>query len=96
MAVVAKWMCDRDNSMFDSKKDADAYDKMLELAEQFSLLLQREIPDVDDGKAEEFGILLARHKDLLAQACKGRVEALEEIGQSAPADSNVQALRAEG
>ncbi|WP_372862216.1 YebG family protein [Spongiibacter sp.] len=90
MAVVAKWMCDRDNTMFDSKKDADAYDKMLELAEQFSALLQREIPGVDDNKAEEFGILLAKNKDSLVQACKGKVEVLESLG-SEPS-SNVQAI----
>ncbi len=90
MAVVAKWMCDRDNTMFDSKKDADAYDKMLELAEQFSALLQREIPGVDDHKAEEFGILLAKNKDSLMLACKGKVDALEEIGSEPPA--NVRAI----
>ena len=79
MAVVAKWMCDRDNSMFDNKKDADAYDKMLELAEGFSALLQQHIPDVDETKAEEFGIFLAKNKEAIMQACKGRAEALEEI-----------------
>jgi dsDNA-binding SOS-regulon protein len=79
MAVGAKWMCDRDNSMFDNKKDADAYDKMLELAEGFSALLQQHIPDVDETKAEEFGIFLAKNKEAIVQACKGRVEALEEI-----------------
>ncbi len=90
MAVVAKWMCDRDNTMFDSKKDADAYDKMLELAEQFTALLQREVPGVDDAKAENFGILLAKNKDALVQACKGKVEALETLSQEH--DNNVHAL----
>ncbi|MAK44218.1 MULTISPECIES: YebG family protein [Spongiibacter] len=90
MAVVAKWMCDRDNTMFDSKKDADAYDKMLELAEQFTALLQREVPGVDDAKAENFGILLAKNKDALVQACKGKVEALETLSQEQ--DNNVHAL----
>ncbi|WP_027873899.1 YebG family protein [Spongiibacter marinus] len=90
MAVVAKWMCDRDNTMFDSKKDADAYDKMLELAEQFTALLQREVPGVDDAKAENFGILLAKNKDALVQACKGKVEALETLSQEQ--DDNVHAL----
>ena len=90
MAVVAKWMCDRDNTMFDSKKDADAYDKMLELAEQFTALLQREVPGVDDAKAENFGILLAKNKDALVQACKGKVEALETLSQEQ--DNNVHEL----
>ena len=86
MAVVAKWMCDRDNTMFDSKKEADAHDKMLELAEQFTALLQREISDVNEAQAEDFGILLARHKELLMQACKGKVDALDDI-RSATTDT---------
>ena len=93
MAVVAKWMCDRDNSMFDNKRDADAYDKMLELAEGFSALLQQHIPDVNETKAEEFGIFLAKNKEAVMQACKGRVEALEEI--DAQAADNVRTLSAQ-
>ncbi|MEX1668056.1 YebG family protein [Zhongshania guokunii] len=94
MAVVAKWMCDRDNTMFDNKKDADAYDKMLELAEGFSALLLQHIPSVDEARAEEFGIFLAKNKEAVMQACKGRVEALEEInGDASP--SNVSPLSAQ-
>lgn len=93
MAVVAKWMCDRDNTMFDSKKDADEYDKMLELGEQFSQLLLLQIPGVDEAKAEEFGILLARNKELIVQACKGKPEALAEL--SSPPANNVRALAKE-
>lgn len=93
MAVVAKWMCDRDNSMFDNKKDADAYDKMLELAEAFSALLQKHIANVDESKAEEFGIFLAKNKEAVIQACKGRVEALDEIDSQAA--DNVRALSAQ-
>lgn len=79
MAVIPKWMCDRDNSMHDSKKDADAHDKMLELAEEFTTLLEERVGSVDDKLAEEFGLLLARNKEKLIQACKGRPEALREF-----------------
>ena len=41
MAVVAIWKCDRDDSMFENKKDADAYDRMLELAEGFTAMLEK-------------------------------------------------------
>ncbi len=94
MAVVAKWMCDRDNSMFDNKKDADAYDKMLELAEGFAALLQEHIPSVDEAQAEEFGIFLSKNKEAVMQACKGRVEALSEIDSDA-SPSNVSPLAAQ-
>jgi len=92
MAVIPKWMCDRDNSMHDSKKDADAHDKMLELAEEFTALLEANISKVDDRLAEEFGLLLARNRDKLIEACKGRPEALREL-DSDEAD-NVTPLKA--
>ncbi len=97
MAVVAKWMCDRDNTMFDSKKEADEYDKMLELTEQLTLLMQTHIPDVDETRAEEFGVFLARNKDVLVQACKGKVEALDTlINPQADGADNVTPIAAEG
>lgn len=93
MAVIAKWMCDRDNSMFDNKKDADAYDKMLELAENLTELLQKHVPSANEKEAEEFGILLSKNKELLMQACKGKIEALDEMTSG---ESNVTALAANG
>lgn len=79
MAVVAMWQCDRDGSMFDNKKEADAYDKMLELAEQFTALLENQVANIDEKAAEQFGLLLATNKELVAQACKGSPEKLAEI-----------------
>jgi uncharacterized protein len=79
MAIVAMWKCDRDGSMFDDKKEADAYDKMLELGEQFTALLESQVKDVDEKAAEAFGLLLAKNKELIVQACKGKPEALNEI-----------------
>jgi hypothetical protein len=52
---------------------------MLELGEQFALLLEQVIPGVEEKAAEAFGLVLARNKELIIQACKGRPEALAEI-----------------
>jgi dsDNA-binding SOS-regulon protein len=93
MAVLPMWKCDRDNSMFDNKKEADAYDKMLELGEHFSMLLEKIIPQVDEKAAEEFGLVLARNKELVLQACKGRPEAIAEIFKEKESD-NVTKLKA--
>jgi len=79
MAVIAMWKCDRDNSMFENRKEADAHDRMLELGEHFSRLLEQVIPQVDEQAAEEFGLVLARNKELIIQACKGRPEVMSEI-----------------
>jgi dsDNA-binding SOS-regulon protein len=78
--------------MHDSKKEADEHDKMLELAEEFTSLLEARLGKVDDKLAEEFGLLLARNKEKVVQACKGKPEALREL-DSETAD-NVAPLKA--
>jgi len=65
--------------MFEDKKAADEHDKMLELGEVFSRLLQKVIPDVDEMKAEEFGLIMARNKEQVMLACKGKIDAMEEV-----------------
>ncbi|MCW8889666.1 MAG: YebG family protein [Sedimenticola sp.] len=77
--------------MFDNKKEADAHDKMLELAEQFSMLLEKVVPQVDEKAAEEFGLVLARNKELVMQACKGKPEVMAEIPME---EGNVTKLKA--
>ncbi|MDP5208705.1 YebG family protein [Microbulbifer sp. 2205BS26-8] len=78
MAVVAVWKCDRDGAMFDNKKEAEEHDKMLELAANITALIERHIDGINEQAGEEIGLLLARHRDALAKACKGKPEVLLE------------------
>ena len=96
MAVVAMWKCDRDNSMFENKKDADAYDKMLELAENFTAFLEKHAPGISEQDAESIGLLLSKNKETLMTACKGKPEALLELGEDVTTEepSNTGALSA--
>jgi dsDNA-binding SOS-regulon protein len=95
MAVVAMWKCDRDGAMFGNKKDADAHDKMLELAESFSLFLGKHVADISEQDAENIGLLLSRNKNILVAACKGNPDLLLEIGSDNQQDaSNVTSLAA--
>lgn len=80
MAVVAMWKCDRDDAMFDSKKDADAHDKMLELAENFSLFFEKQIDSISEQDAESIGLLLSKNKNILIAACKGQPDLLLDMG----------------
>jgi hypothetical protein len=91
MAVVAMWKCDRDDSMFDNKKDADAYDKMLELAEGFTLFLEKHAEGISEQDAESIGLLLSKNKEQLITACKGKPEVLLQLGEDT-AESNVTEL----
>ena len=96
MAVVAVWKCDRDGAMFDNKKDAEEHDKMLELAANITALIERNVDGVSEDACEEIGLMLAKRRDVLAKACKGKPEALlEEEESSEQADSeNVTPLAA--
>lgn len=86
MAVIAVWKCDRDGSMFEQKKDAEEHDKMLELAANITTLIEREL-SIDEQLSEAIGLLLAKRRDTLAKACKGRPELLlEEDGADAEDD----------
>ena len=91
MAVIAVWKCDRDNSMFTNKKDAEEHDKMLELAENITALIDSNIEGVDEKHSEAIGILLSKHRESLARACKGKPEALldSRVEETKVSDSNV-------
>ncbi len=93
MAVVAMWKCDRDDSMFDNKKDADAYDKMLELAEGFTLFLEKHAESISEKDAEAIGLMLSKNKEQVMVACKGKPEVLLSLGDEAE-ESNVTEIAA--
>mgnify|MGYP005998517657 CR=1 FL=1 len=77
MAVVTLFMSDRDTSRtFTSKKEADEYDKMLELAEAVSFFVEQNIEGLDETQIENIGLLFARQKEQLAQALKGKTDVL--------------------
>jgi len=79
MAVIAVWKCDRDGSMFADKKEAEEYDKMLELAANITTLIEQHVKDISEEAGESIGLLLAKHREVLAKACKGKPDALLEI-----------------
>lgn len=88
MAVIAVWKCDRDGSMFDQKKDAEEHDKMLELAENITYVIEQSIDGIDEQLSERIGLLLAEKRDYLAKACKGKPEALLESLQDPASNEN--------
>ncbi len=87
MAVITVWKCDRDDTMFENKKDAEDYDKMLELAANITEFIEKSIQDIDEKHSEAIGLLFAKHKEDLAKACKGKPEVILE----AQADESLSA-----
>ncbi len=85
MAVVILYMSDRDQSKtFTNKKEAEAYDKKLELAANISQWMKNEIADLSEEQAESIGLLIAENKAPLAKALKGNSAVLLD---SAPAET---------
>ncbi|MFT7558137.1 MAG: dsDNA-binding SOS-regulon protein [Flavobacteriales bacterium] len=92
MAVIAVWKCDRDGSMFEDKKTADAHDKMLELAENITALIEGNIDGVSEASAEAIGLLLAKRSDDLVKACKGKPEVLLEKSEAVEASAKIASI----
>jgi uncharacterized protein len=68
MAVEIKYVVVKkgeEKMTFASKKEADAYDKMLDMAEAFTDWLALHQPDMNESQAETLGLLLAEQKDAI-------------------------------
>jgi len=82
MAVVTLYMSDRDpNKTFTDKKSADNYDKVLELAENVSLWVEKSIKGLSEEQVESIGMLIAENKEVLSKAIKSKPEILLEDRQ---------------
>lgn len=66
MAVETKFVVVRkgeEKMTFANKKEADAYDKMLDMAEAFTDWLLQHQPAMDEAQAETLGLLIAEQKE---------------------------------
>ena len=68
------------------KAEADRHDKMLELAEMLSEVLQKAVPSLNEQQVEEVGIYMAKNRDVFAKAFKSQPDALSEL-INAPAEA---------
>lgn len=88
MALIPMWKCDKDGQLFDDKKLAEEHDKMLELAANISCWIEQEIKNIPEDTIEALGLLIAKNKDKMQLAMKGKPEVLLEKETK----SNVTAL----
>lgn len=80
MAVIVKYVVERNGEekmTFTSKAEADAYDKMLDMADELFALLGKSDLISNEEKQEELALYLAQHKDdvLYALGAKKRPSA---------------------
>ncbi|PJC86079.1 multidrug DMT transporter permease [Vibrio sp. HA2012] len=71
MAVIVKYVVERNGEekmTFTSKAEADAYDKMLDMADELFTLLSESKLIEDEEKQEELSLYLAQHKEDVLEA----------------------------
>jgi dsDNA-binding SOS-regulon protein len=81
MAVIVKYVVERngvEKMTFTAKSEADAYDKMLDMADDlFSLLAQSQLFS-DEQQQENLAFYLAQHKDELLQAVGAKAKTVKK------------------
>lgn len=66
MAVIVKYVVERNGEekmTFTSKSEADAYDKMLDMADELFVLLEDSDLIEDEAKREELSMFLAQNRE---------------------------------
>ena len=74
MAVIVQYIVERNGTQkmtFDNKKEADAYDKELEISEDMSVLLEKADLTIDEKQMEELCLFLAKNKEQAMAVLKG-------------------------
>ncbi|WP_221073761.1 YebG family protein [Agarivorans aestuarii] len=75
MAVIIKYVVERngvEKMTFSSKKEADNYDKMLDVADQLTLMIKHAEPKMNEQQAENLGFYLSSQRNALQQVLKGQ------------------------
>lgn len=80
MAVQALYFSDKDGHamalqnpdtmLFTSRAEADARDRMLELAEEIRMFLERKVDGISEEMADQVAVAIARDKDLFLKGLK--------------------------
>jgi len=74
MAVVVKYVVERngvERMTFTSKKEADAYDKMLDIAESLEVMLEKVDVPLSEQQIESLALEIAKEKDQFMAVLKG-------------------------
>jgi len=74
VAIIIKYIVERkgvEKMTFTSKKEADAYDKMLDSADQLAEFIGASTVTLDDQQLEELGLYLASNKEVVMSLFKG-------------------------
>ncbi|GAB3027176.1 YebG family protein [Bowmanella dokdonensis] len=74
MAIIVRYVVEHkgvEKLVTTDKKEADQYDKMLDVADNLADYIQAKGLKLDEGMLEELSVLLAQNKDVVAKLFKG-------------------------
>lgn len=74
MAVITKYVVEHkgvEKLVTTDKKEADKYDKMLEVADNLAEFIQAKGVDLDEGVMEQLSVMLSKNKDNVNKLLKG-------------------------
>ena len=74
MAIITRYVVEHkgvEKLVTIDKKEADRYDKMLDVADNLAAFIQAKGMSIEDGLLEELSILLSKNKDKVAKMFKG-------------------------
>ncbi|MDT7450663.1 DNA damage-inducible protein YebG [Citrobacter koseri] len=95
MAVEVKYVVIREGEekmSFTSKKDADAYDKMLDTADLLDIWLEQSPVAMEDEQREALSLWLAEQKDVLSTILKtGKLPSPQVVKSDATTEDDTQA-----
>jgi len=93
MAVVIQYIVERQGvakQTFASKQQADAYDKMLDIAEQFQQWLATTPVGLSEDQLEQLALALAQQKDDIAAICQQKPLKVKKEKQEPTAEPALQ------
>ncbi|BBN81004.1 2-hydroxyacid dehydrogenase [Pseudoalteromonas sp. A25] len=82
MAVIVKYVVERngvERMTFTSKKEADAYDKMLDVAESLEQMLTKVDVPLSEQQVESLALEIAKQKDDFLAVLKGAKPAAKQV-----------------
>ncbi|EAR7911920.1 DNA damage-inducible protein YebG [Salmonella enterica] len=95
MAVKVKYVVIREGEekmSFTSKKEADAWDKMLDTADLLDTWLEQSPVVLEDGQREALSLWLAEHKEVLSTILKtGKLPSPQAVEKHAVSKTKKQA-----
>ncbi|MBB1332931.1 YebG family protein [Pseudoalteromonas sp. SR44-5] len=97
MAVVVKYVVERngvERMTFTTKKEADAYDKMLDIAESLEVMLEKVDVPLSEQQIESLALEIAKSKDDFMNVLKGGKEAIQKTPTAKVKKENVASIKA--